>query len=159
MAIICDRPLDDRIVVFGQSCVGKTTFALQMLERTYHCFDALFQWHLIETLGLSIEANFRYIQGVCSGPRWVLDGWHLADKKGRYLPPGAVAYVVYAPYQQIISQYRVPVAIPTEHLPMFRKWYYEINYDVLSGVRYFRNDGDFLETSREDYFTFLARSQ
>lgn len=159
MGVICNKPLDDRIVVFGQSCVGKTTFALQLLEHRYYCFDALFQWHLIETLGLSTEANFRHIQSVCDAPRFVLDGWHLADREGRFLPVGAAAYVVYAPYETIISQYRVPVASPTEHLPMFGKWYYEINYDELPGTRYFSNEGEFVETTREDYVTFLARSR
>ena len=48
------QPLNKRIVCYGMSCVGKTTFAKQMHSK-YHCFDALFQWHLIEAFGLSIK--------------------------------------------------------------------------------------------------------
>src|SRR4051812_21762650 len=114
--MICLKPSDGRIVVFGQSCVGKTTFAKQLNGHVYHCFDELFHWHLIETFGLSIESNLVHIRNVCqASDKFVLDGWHLSDKDGLFLPAGAVVYVVYAPYDQIISQYRVPVYEHEEH--------------------------------------------
>ena len=57
--------MNDKIVVFGQSCSGKTTFAKTLTDHEYYCFDALFQWHQIEGLGLSIEDNLKHIQTVC----------------------------------------------------------------------------------------------
>jgi hypothetical protein len=157
--VIYNKPLDDRIVVFGQSCVGKTTFATTLKDHKYYCFDALFQWHLIETLGLSIEANFKHIKEICIGDRFVLDGWHLADRNGNYLPEGAAVYVIYAPYQKIIGQYRVPVSNEQEHWPMFIKWYYEVPYEYLPGTRYFLNDGKFIETTRQQYYSFLEQNR
>jgi len=74
------------------------------------------------------------------------------------LPPGAVVYVVYAPYDQIIDQYRVPVRDREEHRHMFHKWYHEINYPSLKS-RYFLNKGQFVEISEDDYLTSLERSQ
>lgn len=142
------RPLEDKIVLFGMSCSGKTTFAKGLCARQYHCFDALFQWHLIETLGLSIEANLKHIQKVCSEDRWVLDGWHLGDKEGEFLPVGSTVCVIYSSYQKIIDQYRVPVVEPLVH--MYRKWY-GINYEAFAGTRYILNDGDFQETSFSHY--------
>lgn len=159
MKIICNKPMDDKIVVFGQSCVGKTTFATSVNTHTYYCFDHLFRWHDIETLGLSIEANLKYIQSVCADPRFVLDGWHLSDKEGFWLPAGAAVYVVYAPYKQIISQYRVPVLSEDEHTPMFRRWYCEIDYGTLPGIRYFSNEGDFVERTPEEFTASLERSR
>jgi len=152
--MFCLQPLDDRIVVFGMSCVGKTTFAKQLMTHHYYCFDALFQWHEIETLGLAMIPTFERISEVCTEFRFVLDGWHLFDKEGRWLPTNAIVYVVYCPYQRVISQYRVPVAFPNEHISMFHKWYYDIAYDKFP-TRYFLNEGEFSETSRSDYLTFL----
>lgn len=153
--MICQRPLDDRIVLFGQSCVGKTTFASQLTGHHYYCFDALFQWHLVETFGLSIEANLTHVYQTCDAARFVLDGWHLADKQGWFLPPQSKVYVIYAPYERILSQYRVPVTDPEEFRPMFEKWYAGVDYEKLPGTRYFRNDGEFRETSRQDFTAFL----
>lgn len=150
-------PLDDKIVVFGQSCSGKTTFARQ-LEHHYYCFDALFEWHTIETLGLSIAANLKHLSKTCTESRYVLDGWNLADKEGKYLPEGTVVYVVYAPYEQIIEQYRIHVNDPDEFRPMFRKWYYEIEYPRLQS-RYFANEGTFIERTEEEFISFLEQSQ
>lgn len=138
---------DDKIVVFGQSCVGKTTFAKTLEDHFYYCFDAMFRWEQIETLGLSIEANFKKIQQTCTADKYVLDGWHLADKEGLFLPEGARVYVVYAPYDQIIEQYRVEVWNHEQHRPMYHRWYREIDYAKLN-ARYWHCLGDsvFLET-------------
>lgn len=151
--------MDDKIVVYGQSCVGKTTFATAIGTHAYYCFDYLFRWHDIETLGLSIEANLRHIRTTCTDPKYVLDGWHLADKEGQLLPPGAAVYVVYAPYKQIISQYRVPVLSEDEHRPMYGRWYCEIDYASLPGIRYFSNEGDFVERTAEEFTASLERSR
>ena len=32
---------DDKIVLFGMSCVGKTTFAKELVNHSYYCFDDL----------------------------------------------------------------------------------------------------------------------
>jgi hypothetical protein len=156
MSIILLKPLDDRIVLWGMSCVGKTTFSQGLNDHQYYCFDAMFQWHLIETLGLSCEANLKHIKQQCSASRFVLDGWHLSDTNGRNMPSGACAYVIYAPYNYIIKQYRVQVDDPNQHLPMFLKWYNEVDYEKLPGVRYFRNSGEFVETNKEDFFKLLS---
>lgn len=153
-------PPDDRIVVFGQSCSGKTTLAKQIVEthkHAYYCFDAYFHWHAIETLGLSISANLRYLNEICVAKKFVLDGWHLADKHGEFLPVDTRIYVVYAPYQQILRQYRVPVRHQEEFLGMFRRWYYEINYPSLR-TRYFLNTEEgFCETEESEFSLFLEK--
>lgn len=153
--MVCKSPLDDRIIVFGMSCSGKTTFARQLIGHHYYCFDAMFHWHIIETLGLSSEVNLRHIAQQCIQPKYVLDGWHLSDKVGQFLPEGASVYVVYAPYDQIIRQYRVEVDHFDQHIQMFDKWYKQINYAGLPNVRYFLNCGDFVETSAQDFFILL----
>ena len=150
-------PLDDRIIIWGMSCSGKTTFAKSVSElygHTHHCFDFLFPWHLIETFGLSITEALRHVSNKCQG-NFVLDGWHLADKNGKLLPKDAKVYVVYATYEQIIKQYRVPV--DTSHLFMFKKWY-GIDYAGLQ-ARYFENTGQFVERTRDDFTSMLALHQ
>ena len=141
--------IDDKIVLYGQSCVGKTTFAKQLIEHTYYCFDSLFKWHQIETLGLSIEANFKHIQETCVSEKFVVDGWHLSDKDAKYLPENAIVYVVYAEYDQIIDQYRVEVTDHEQHRDMYEKWY-GIDYQTMN-VKYIKNDGNFVETSYEEF--------
>lgn len=146
------EPHSDRIIVWGMSCVGKTTFAKLIIDHEYFCFDAMFNWHLIETLGLSIETGLKHISGICNTvPKFVLDGWNLADKTGSLFPTGVTAYIVYDDYDSIIRRYRVPVENKTQHLPMFCKWY-DIKLSV--PVRYFRNGTDFTETT-EDEFNLL----
>lgn len=143
------RPIDDRIICYGMSCVGKTHFA-QLLEfHSYLCFDAYFKWHEIETLGLSSHANLKHIVNFMEHfTMCVLDGWHLSDPKGE-LVEDAVFYVIYAPYEQIVGQYRIPVGHLNEYKEMFRKWYEE---PLPERVRYIRNTGsEFVETTVEDY--------
>lgn len=151
--------LDDRIVLFGQSCAGKTTFAQTLKNHTYYCFDYLFQWHYIETFGLSISENFKYIQDHCVSEKFVLDGWHLSDKKGEYLPNGAAVYVIWAPYEKIISQYRVKVYHPDEHRSMYKKWYIDVDYDLFDNVRYFSNLDRFEEISRDEFIISSRHNQ
>lgn len=150
---------DDRIVLFGMSCSGKTTLAKTIYTHEYYCFDSLFQWHCIETFGLSITENFKYIQNQCVADKFVLDGWHLADSKGEYLPEGVVVYVVWAPYDHIVSQYRVKVYEHEEHRSMYKKWYLDIDYNRFSGIRYFSNLGKFEEISQNDFITFSRHNQ
>lgn len=150
------KALDDKIVVFGMSCSGKTTFSNQLKSHFYFCFDELFKWHLIETLGLSIQSNLLHIKDLCESKKspYVLDGWHLSDQVGEFLPEGAVVYLVWAPYEKIISQYRIPVVNPNEFRPMYKKWYLDIDYKKLPSVRYFKNDGNFMEISESQFITF-----
>lgn len=157
MVINFVRPPDNRIVVMGMSCSGKTTFATQLQNHQYFCFDALFPWHEIETFGLSISEALSHVSESCQPP-FVLDGWHLADREGRHLSCGTSVYVVYAPYQQIVDQYRVPVYDRMEYLPMFRKWYYDVDYVAL-GARYFCNRVDFVETTGQEFKDFLERNR
>lgn len=143
-----------RIAMFGMSCVGKTTFA-KMIDRPYFCFDAMFNWHLIETLGLSISHNLRHIQTVCdASEQFVLDGWHLSDKKCELLPPNTTVYVLYDDYGAIIDRYRVPVMNRMEHHCMFKKWY---DIDITRPIRYFRM-GNITETSKSEFITCLERN-
>jgi len=143
--------------MFGMSCVGKTTFAQLMTNHEYFCFDAMFNWHLVETLGLSIETGLRHVSELCDAvPNFVLDGWHLADKTGSLLPVGTTAYVVYDDYDSIIRRYRVPVPNKAQHVPMFEKWY-DLGLSV--PIRYFRNHGDISETCSEEFILSRAHSQ
>jgi len=146
--------MHDKIVLFGMSCAGKTTFSKKLINHKYYCFDALFPWHVIETMGLSISENLKNIQSICTNDKFILDGWHLSDKQGLYLPKDAVVYVIWAPYEKIISQYRVPVGDPEEHRNMYKKWYCEINYDQLPSVKYFQNSGDFIEITKDQFDFF-----
>lgn len=145
-----------RVVMFGMSCVGKTTFAKLITSHEYFCFDAMFNWHLVETLGLSIETGLKHVSEICDPvPKFVLDGWHLADKTGSFLPLGTTVYVVYDDYDSIIRRYRVPVENKMQHMPMFCKWY---DLDLSVPVRYFKNGTGFAETTAEE-FTSLRCSQ
>lgn len=146
--------LDDRIVLFGMSCSGKTTFAKKLSNHKYYCFDYLFKWHLVESFGLSISKNLSHIKKTCKDKKFVLDGWHLSDKDGLYLPDNVSVYVIWAPYEKIISQYRVQVYDPEEHRHMYNKWYCEIKYDKLPSVKYFKNFGNF-EQIDKNQFDFL----
>jgi hypothetical protein len=153
----CLKTIDARIVTFGMSCVGKTTFAKELLAHSYCCFDALFQWHLIETLGMSVEANLGYVRDKCDElDCFVMDGWTLADQKGQFLPQDTRVYVIYAPYEQILSQYRIPVLDHEEFRPMFKKWYLDIDYDLFPATRYFLNAGEFVETTKDDFMRSLS---
>lgn len=136
------------------SCVGKTTMSELMTDHVYYCFDAMFNWHLIETLGLSIETNLKYISNICdSVPNFALDGWHLADKHGTLLPKNTTVYVVYDDYESIIDRYRVPVESRLQHIPMYKKWY---NLEITVPIRYFKNDGKrIFETSEFQAFPNL----
>jgi hypothetical protein len=155
------KELDDKIVIFGMSCSGKTTFAKTLKYHKYICFDEHFQWHLIETLGLSIEANLNHIKKLCNQTKqkYVLDGWHLADRSGDYLPEDSYVYVVWAPYEKITSQYRIPVTDPEEFRSMYTKWYCEVDYQKFPKIRYFENKQDFIEISSNQFFTYLQHNQ
>lgn len=147
----------------GMSCVGKTTFAKEFFLHKYCCFDALFPWHEIETLGLSTEAALERVTNFANESTYpfIIDGWHLSDPQGKQMPKDDVCVCcVYAPYDQIISQYRVPVEDHDQHRPMFRKWYHEINYPEFQTIKYIRNTGRyFKETSPEEFATFLEHNQ
>lgn len=150
MTVTIDN-IDDRIVVFGQSCSGKTTFAKQLLDHFYYCFDSLFEWHLVEGLGISIDANFQYVNQICQNPKFVLDGWHLADKEGVFLPKSAKVYVVYCSYEQILRQYRIEIKDRQEYHLMYKRWYQDVDYQALN-ARYIRNEKEFKETDYEEFY-------
>lgn len=149
----------ERIVTFGQSCVGKTTFAKQLSTHSYCCFDALFNWHMLAALGLSYERALEHVGSQCTG-KFVLDGWHLADPTGSLLPTNTTIYVIYADYAQIIKQYRVQVDYFEQYRDMFHKWYYEIDYPSLP-CRYFRSMGEglFKEEDIKEFTVFLERNR
>jgi adenylate kinase family enzyme len=145
--IVTLKPLDPKIVLFGMSCSGKSTFA-NLLKLHYYCFDAMFPWRMIETLGLPPLQNLKHLVGQLTKDSFVLDGWTLIDKEGLFLPKDVKVYVIYASYERIVQQYRVPVDDPEEYRDMYRKWYDDIDYQSLN-ARYFLNNGNFVET---DYF-------
>lgn len=147
------QPLNKRIVCYGMSCVGKTTFAKQ-LHHKYHCFDALFQWHLIESFGLSIKENFIYINDICKEEEFVIDGWHLSDLKGDFLPKDSTVYLIWSPYKKILSQYRIPVFNYNEFFDMYKKWYSNLKSPSFK-IRYILNDGDFVEVNEFDFYKML----
>ena len=143
------RPLDDKIVVYGMSCSGKTTFALELKEHPYCCFDALFPWDQLETMGLSIRNAAQTVLESC-GNHFVLDGWSLYGGT-----PNANVYVVYAPYTAIIAQYRIEVTDPDEYRGMYKKWYLDIDYQSLN-ARYFLNNDNFIETTYDDFSALVS---
>jgi len=146
--------INDKIVMYGMSCSGKTTFAKQ-LSLPYICFDALFQWHLIELLGLSTIENLKYIKKICDEKQsFVLDGWTLADKEGEYFPDNIWVYVVYAEYDRIVNQYRIEVTNRDEFREMYKKWYDIVEFPR---IRYFKNSGEFCETSKEEFICLVGK--
>lgn len=116
----------------------------------------MFDWGSVETLGLPPSAILSEIGRVCDQDKFVIDGWHLSDSEGEHMPVGSVVYVVYAPYEKIISQYRIPVNNPEEYRNMFAKWY-SIDYARFPGVRFFENTGDFEERTYEDFVSVCGR--
>lgn len=149
---------DDRIVIMGMSCVGKTEMArrISKVGHQHICFDAFYPWHDVETLGLSTRTAVRYVVDQCSAERFVLDGWHLSALDRHALPEATVVYVLYAKYDRIIDQYRVVVPDRNQHRPMFKKWYLDFDYSTLLRVRYWENTGEFEERSREDFVRFCS---
>lgn len=127
------------------SCVGKTTFA-QQIGLPYCCFDALFPWHEIETFGLSTSDSLRIVRDKCPPDQFILDGWHTSDLEGKWLPEDVVVYCLFAPYDSIIDQYRVPVEEHNQHRSMYQKWY-SADYPKLN-ARYWLNDGQFKEVDK-----------
>ena len=122
-----------------------------MKDHTYLCFDAMFNWHLIETLGLSIETNLKHISKICDAvPNFVLDGWHLSDETGSLFPADTVAYVLYDDYDSIIRRYRVSVEDKMQHLPMFLKWY-DLKLEI--PVRFFKNNMSEIRETESKEFT------
>lgn len=151
---------DDRIVIWGMSCVGKTTMAKEIGRdgRHIHCFDALYPWSDIECLGLSAECALDYIGKHCRESRFVLDGWNLSDREGRFLPPACTLYILYAELETILRQYRVQVHETNNHREMFRKWYLDDHPPC--PARYFFNTGQVIrESSRDDFTSFLTGSR
>ena len=136
------------------SCSGKTYFA-NLLEHQYFCFDAIFPWHQIETLGLSTSAALENVSKKMSD-RCIVDGWHLSDIEGKHFPEGTTRYVIYCSYKQIIDQYRVEVVQFMQHFHMYEKWY---PVDFKGETRYFRNNSDFVETSKEEYLRVVDMSK
>lgn len=141
-------PIDEKIVLFGQSCVGKTTFSTLLKDHKYYCFDALFPWHLIETFNLSISSTLRNIK--CYNDSYVLDGWHTSDLEGDLIPTKSKIYVIYSEYETILKQFPREVNYK-ELFHMFEKWY---SFEKLN-ARYFYNKGDFQETTFVEYKTFI----
>lgn len=133
------------------SCAGKTFFSQKLKEHHYYCFDALFEWHIIETFNLNPNKNLEKIKHICKDEKYVLDGWCLSDKDGLYLPVDAKVYVIYSTYENIINQYRTPFEYRDQFLLMYKKWY-SIDYNKIN-ARYFFNQGVFTETNFSDYYS------
>lgn len=138
------------------SCVGKTTFA-KTIEHPYICFDALFPWYDIELFGLSTSGSLKLVRDACKGNKFVLDGWHLSDPSGKYLPAGATVYCLFADYDFIVNQYRIPVCEYDEFRMMFHRWYNK-SCEFLD-VRYWKNTGTIDEVSKDDFFIWLDNNR
>ena len=153
-----ERCFDDKIVIMGMSCVGKTEFAkrISINGHAHVCFDASFPWHSVETLNFSTRDAIRHVSEQCVFQKFVLDGWHLSDLVGSNSPNESVVYLLYAEYYRIIDQYRVHVLDREQHWTMFKKWYLDFDYSTLPRVRYWENTGDFKERSREDFIAFCS---
>lgn len=148
----------ERIVIFGMSCSGKTTFAKQILSHKYLCFDRLFKWHLIETLNLSITENLLAVRTECEKyDKFVLDGWHLAGMQPNLLPSNSTVYVLYCDYEKVLSNYQLRAGEHSEHWSMFWRWYGQ-DFSPFN-PRYFVNSGSFVETSHECFSSFLEHSR
>lgn len=146
-----------RVLLWGMSCAGKTTFAQTMTEHAYMCFDALFNWHLIETVCLPIDTQLKHISALCDmHPKFVIDGWHLSDKRCELSPPDTTAYVIYDDYESIIRRYRVPVSTHMEHFHMFKRWY---DLELSIPVRFFKNGDIITETDFGQFKLLLERNQ
>jgi hypothetical protein len=115
-----------RIVVFGMSQVGKTTYA-KSLDLPYACFDYMFPWPLVESFpDLSIDEALKDV--VARLPEHcVLDGWHLSDIQGNLLSEDCEIHVLFDHHQNIIDRYTVPVVALDNHSEMYKKWYGDIN--------------------------------
>lgn len=144
------KPVDNKIIVLGQSCSGKTTFA-KLLENHYYCFDALFPWHIIETFNLSIIKALEDINLQCKENCYVLDGWHTADLNCDLTPKDSNLYVVYTEYNNIVKNFPREIN-HKELIYMFKKWY---SFDK-TNARYFYNNGDFFETTIDQYKEFIS---
>jgi len=120
-----------KIVVFGMSQVGKTTYATS-LNVPYFCFDYLFPWALVEGFAdLSTEEALKHTIAVCEKEdSYVLDGWHLSDIHGDLLPEDCEIHVLYDHHQNIIDRYTTPVVSSDNHREMYKKWYGEINDSI-----------------------------
>jgi hypothetical protein len=161
------EPHSPKIVIFGVSCSGKTTLARLITTHAYTNFDALFHWHALETLGASIDLNLQEVRKSCIAPKFVLDGWHLADPTGEFLPIGSAVYVVYTSYLRVSENYQNRSAWRGyektfwQHAPMFHKWYFEVPYHEMTvPVRYFENlEDEFAERDRRQYDDFLERNR
>lgn len=140
---------DDKIVMYGIPDIGKTYFAHKLKDHEYYCFEDMIDRHGIETLGLSTSANLKAIAKKCVGDKYVLDGWHLSDRDGLYLPQGCTVYVVFMEYARIVQHH-------PDMERAFRKWYSPLN---LQRVRYWENIGSFIERSVEGYQAFLSRNK
>jgi hypothetical protein len=118
-----------KIVVFGMSQVGKTTYA-KSLDIPYYCFDYLFPWALVESFpDLSIDEALKHTL-IDLPEHYVLDGWHLADIQGDLLPEDCEIHVLYDHHQNIIDRYSVPVVALDNHREMYKKWYGNINDSI-----------------------------
>lgn len=146
MKIINKTALDDRFLILGMSCVGKSTFASLCQHKTI-CFDRWFPWHEIETLGLSLSAGLNRVVSKCEGS-FVLDGWHLFDLNLEQIPNNCSVYMLGSTYGHIISQYRVNVKDYNQHAIMYWKWYTNFKKPA---DRFFWNNGDFIEIESKEF--------
>jgi len=117
-----------KVVVFGMSCVGKTTYA-KSLGLPYFCFDYLFPWDLIETFPeITIDKALKNVIFQCEKENsYVLDGWHLADLEGNFIPEDCEIHILYDSHKNIIDRYRTPVISSDQHFSMYKKWYWNID--------------------------------
>ncbi len=147
-------PLDDKLVLMGMSCVGKTSMAHELKTHQYYSFDAQFKYGL-KVPGISRKKNWQLILDRCTENKFVLDNWSTEDVLGKTIYhkyPDACICVVFDRYQDILRRYRVPVTGKDAHYKMYEKMYCEIPFEDYQRVRYFRWDqGNYVEYLEKEF--------
>lgn len=134
-------PLDDKLVLMGMSCVGKTTLASSLVREGYvlHSFDYRYKYHLSGLPGVGKRRQWEKIIGDCVEPRFVLDNWTTEDRLGGILfdkCPDACLVVLFAGLADILKRYRVPVKGKDAHKTMYDKIYRSTPFEEYPKVRF-----------------------
>jgi hypothetical protein len=146
------KPLDDKIVLMGMSCVGKTTLGQKLKSegRTLYHFDPQYNYKLAGMVGFSPRKNLKKIIQNCPADQFVLDNWSTEDKQGALLYeecPEACICVVFDTYPNILARYRCDVKGEDGFYMMYEKMYCKVPFEEYPRVR-------FLKVESEDYREF-----
>lgn len=128
--------------------MGKTTFALQLRDHHYYCFDQLFPWSAVEFFGSCPLTSLRMVNQSCKAVKFVVDGWHLSDIEGQLIPENTKIYIIYSDYETMFRHYRKEPLNYNDHLETYHQWYSASFIDC----RFFRNiNRCFVETDEKEF--------